>query len=190
MAEWIPPKTNWQAGDIPGAGDFNRSEGNAEYLKEQTDGLKNGSITAGKATNATNANDADTVDGYHAREIWTRVTPSNTTILSSTSHSNAPTTAYSLAKQFQVRYPGRYRISFTVTGAAKVKITLDDQTEGIEKEVATGSTTTLDLPHVPWGGIITVYVARQQSSISTSIYNCYLRGSITTSRPANSILVG
>lgn len=34
MAEWIPPKTNWQAGDIPGAGDFNRSEGNLQHLKD------------------------------------------------------------------------------------------------------------------------------------------------------------
>ena len=55
MAEWIPPKTNWQTVDVPGAGDFNRIEGNTAYLKTQTDGLKNGSITAGKATNATNA---------------------------------------------------------------------------------------------------------------------------------------
>lgn len=55
---WQNPKTNWVAGDIPGAGDFNRSEGNAKYLKEQVDGLKNGSITAGKATNATNATKA------------------------------------------------------------------------------------------------------------------------------------
>ena len=37
---WQNPKTNWVAGDIPGAGDFNRSEGNAEYLKEQVDGVK------------------------------------------------------------------------------------------------------------------------------------------------------
>jgi hypothetical protein len=36
---WQTPKTNWQAGDIPGAGDFNRIEGNTQYLKEQTDGL-------------------------------------------------------------------------------------------------------------------------------------------------------
>lgn len=186
---WQNPKTNWVAGDIPGAGDFNRIEGNTQYLKEQTDGLKNGSITAGKATNATNANNADTVDGYHASEIWTRVTPSNTTILSSTSHSGAPSTDYTIAKQFQVRYPGRYRISFDVAGTAKVKITLDDQTQGIEMDPAP-STVTLDLPHVPWGGIITVYIARKQSSWSVSVYNCYLRGSITTSRPANSILVG
>ena len=34
MAEWIPPKTNWVAGDIPGAGDFNRIEENAKYLKD------------------------------------------------------------------------------------------------------------------------------------------------------------
>ena len=32
---WQNPKTNWVAGDIPGAGDFNRIEGNTEYLKER-----------------------------------------------------------------------------------------------------------------------------------------------------------
>ena len=46
---WQNPKTNWVAGDIPGAGDFNRIEGNTAYLKTQTDGLKNGSIKAGNA---------------------------------------------------------------------------------------------------------------------------------------------
>lgn len=39
MAEWVPPKTNWQAGDVPGAEDFNRIEGNMQHLKEQTDEL-------------------------------------------------------------------------------------------------------------------------------------------------------
>ena len=29
---WQTPKTNWQAGDIPGAGDFNRIEGNIKHL--------------------------------------------------------------------------------------------------------------------------------------------------------------
>ena len=156
MAEWIPPKTNWQAGDIPGAGDFNRIEENTQYL---------------------------------ANEIWTRVTPSNTIILSSTSHSSAPSTNYSIAKQFQVRYQGRYRISFAVSGFAKVKVTMDNQTQGIEMDPAP-STVTLDLPHVPWGGIITVYIARMEAHFLASIYNCYLRGTVTTSRPGNSILVG
>lgn len=190
MANWTTPKVDyWDTPRPVGGEDFKRIEGNTQYLKEQTDGLKNGSITAGKATNATNANNADTVDGYHASEIWARVTPSNTTILSSTSHSWAPTTAYELAKQFQVRYPGRYRISFDVIGEAKVKVTLDDQTQGIEMDPAP-STVILDLPHVSWGGIITIYIARKDSSRSTAVYNCYLKGTIATSRPSNSVLVG
>lgn len=30
---WIPPKTNWPVEDIPGTEDFNRIEGNLQYLK-------------------------------------------------------------------------------------------------------------------------------------------------------------
>ena len=39
MAEWKTPKTNWgQAGQtVPRVEDFNRIEGNTEYLKEQVD---------------------------------------------------------------------------------------------------------------------------------------------------------
>ena len=52
---WQTPKTDWQAGDVPGASDFNRAEGNSEYLKTQTDGLKSGSIKAAKAGYADSA---------------------------------------------------------------------------------------------------------------------------------------
>ena len=31
---WQNPKTDWKAGDIPTASDFNRIEGNIQYLKE------------------------------------------------------------------------------------------------------------------------------------------------------------
>ena len=44
MANWQEPKTTWQAGDIPGAGDFNRIEENEEYLKQQA---KNISVITG-----------------------------------------------------------------------------------------------------------------------------------------------
>jgi len=37
MAEWVPPKTNWQAGDVPGAGDFNRIESNIAVAKSHMD---------------------------------------------------------------------------------------------------------------------------------------------------------
>ena len=70
MAEWIPPKTNWQAGDIPGAGDFKRIEGNAEYLKGQTDELqgevvKRAQIITGQYTG----------NGSSSREISLGFTP-------------------------------------------------------------------------------------------------------------------
>lgn len=34
---WQTPKTDWKAGDIPAATDFNRIEGNAEQLKQDVD---------------------------------------------------------------------------------------------------------------------------------------------------------
>jgi len=35
--EWQTPKTNWATGDIPVADDFNRIEGNTQYLKDEID---------------------------------------------------------------------------------------------------------------------------------------------------------
>lgn len=42
MCAWLPPKTNWgQAGQtVPGAIDFNRIEGNTQYLKDEIDSHK------------------------------------------------------------------------------------------------------------------------------------------------------
>ena len=34
---WQTPKTNWATGDIPVADDFNRIEGNTQYLKDEID---------------------------------------------------------------------------------------------------------------------------------------------------------
>jgi hypothetical protein len=31
---WQNPNTDWKAGDVPTASDFNRIEGNIQYLKE------------------------------------------------------------------------------------------------------------------------------------------------------------
>lgn len=56
MAEWQTPKTDWNVESVPGPGDFRRIEGNTQYLKGQTDGLKNGSVKAGLAKTAENAN--------------------------------------------------------------------------------------------------------------------------------------
>ena len=72
MAEWIPPKTNWQVEDVPGVEDFERSERNTEYLKTQTDGLKSGSIKAAKASNAeyaTNAGYANSAGKFIKGEV-------------------------------------------------------------------------------------------------------------------------
>ena len=60
---WQTPKTDWQAGDIPTPADFNRAEGNSEYLKTQTDGLKSGSIKAAKAIQA------DSVTSYAIGQV-------------------------------------------------------------------------------------------------------------------------
>ena len=38
---WQTPKTNWQAGDIPGAGDFNRIESNIAALLIQLNDIDN-----------------------------------------------------------------------------------------------------------------------------------------------------
>jgi len=44
MGNWINPKLNWAANNVVGAGDFNRIEGNTQYLKETVDTLT-GSVT-------------------------------------------------------------------------------------------------------------------------------------------------
>ena len=37
---WQTPKTDWKAGDIPAASDFNRIEGDTQYLKDEVDSHK------------------------------------------------------------------------------------------------------------------------------------------------------
>ena len=37
---WQNPKTDWKAGDIPAASDFNRIEGDTLYLKDEVDSHK------------------------------------------------------------------------------------------------------------------------------------------------------
>ena len=34
---WQNPKTDWKAGDVPAAPDFNRIEGNTQYIKDELD---------------------------------------------------------------------------------------------------------------------------------------------------------
>ena len=55
MATWRPPKTDYWVTEpvkVVGGSDFQRSEENIKYLKEQTDGIKSGSIKVGKASQA------------------------------------------------------------------------------------------------------------------------------------------
>ena len=102
MAEWIPPKTNWQAGDIPTAADFNRGEGNSEYLKTQTDGLKDGSIPAGEASKI----------GYATSDSIIYVMPvGNNIILASPNSIRAYSGGRSVTKKFRVCRPGTYRVT-------------------------------------------------------------------------------
>lgn len=86
---WQNPKTNWVAGDIPGAGDFNRSEGNSEWLKGQTDELIKRSITR-------------------------VVIPSNEILLSAPLARSTPpsSTVTTLLKRFRLSYPGVYRLYY------------------------------------------------------------------------------
>ena len=46
MAEWNTPKTNWAAGDIPMVDDFNRIEGNIDFLKQDIETKKGAIVNA------------------------------------------------------------------------------------------------------------------------------------------------
>ena len=54
---WQTPKTNWQAADVVSKDDFNRIEGNAQYLKDaalpKTGGTMTGILTAQSNTSYT-----------------------------------------------------------------------------------------------------------------------------------------
>lgn len=78
---WQTPKTDWKAGDIPAASDFNRIEGDTQYLKDEVDSHKaedasttakghvqlNNTVTSTSTTQAATANAVKTVnDGAKA----------------------------------------------------------------------------------------------------------------------------
>ncbi len=78
---WRTPKTDWKAGDIPAASDFNRIEGDTLYLKDEVDSHKaedasttakghvqlNNTVTSTSTTQAATANAVKTVnDGAKA----------------------------------------------------------------------------------------------------------------------------
>ena len=73
---WRTPKTDWKAGDIPAASDFNRIEGDTLYLKDEVDSHKaedasttakghvqlNNTVTSTSTTQAATANAVKTVN--------------------------------------------------------------------------------------------------------------------------------
>ncbi len=73
---WQTPKTDWKAGDIPAASDFNRIEGDTQYLKDEVDSHKaedasttakghvqlNNTVTSTSTTQAATANAVKTVN--------------------------------------------------------------------------------------------------------------------------------
>src|SRR5690554_3624629 len=103
MPEWIPPKTNWQAGDIPGASDFNRVESNIAALES-------GEVMP--------------------RGVLLRVVPSDAVILEANTQRkvsgvNEPVPV----KEFALKYPGTYRFKCelrlpSVSGDKSVSITV------------------------------------------------------------------
>lgn len=38
--DWKPPKTDWETGNAPLPGDFNRIEGNTQEIKNKSDNLQ------------------------------------------------------------------------------------------------------------------------------------------------------
>ena len=82
---WQTPKTNWDSLYIPGAGDFNRIEGNTQFLKEyiEKDGLF--------------------------------ILPSETVILqANTERSRHVTEEAKIVKKFWVKFAGIYKVYFEI----------------------------------------------------------------------------
>lgn len=68
------PKTDWQASDAPGPGDFNRIEGNIKDNHDRLDQIDpDGDGKVSNAVNADYATNADMVDGEHA-SAFARIT--------------------------------------------------------------------------------------------------------------------
>lgn len=190
---WQNPKKNWVAGDIPGAGDFNRIEGNAEYLKTQTDGLKSGSIKAG---------DADTVDGVHARII----VPSTANLLSATAERYTPDsdTKPAILKRFKLGYPGicilRYQYRGGGNPAAPAKFTAElwmnnkkyQEIGSVETGADEYSTYEAEV-RIPFPAM-EIVIWGQSGTSSSSIYrgrvrNAYIRGSLIQIDPNFQVVV-
>lgn len=90
MANWQTPKTDWQAGDIPGAGDFNRIEGDIQWLKE--DAARGGYFIMPSDAVIMTANAERAVEPTANGSNWLR----NSEVV----------------KKFRLKYDGIYRVTF------------------------------------------------------------------------------
>lgn len=91
MADWQTPKTDWQASGIPGAGDFNRIEGNIQWLKED----------AARGSYFIMPSDAVIMTANAERTVATTRDDDNY---------SAPNSA--VVKKFRLKYDGIYRVTF------------------------------------------------------------------------------
>jgi len=99
---WQTPKTDWKAGDVPAASDFNRIEGNTLYSKDEVDTHKaisasttakghvqlNNTVTSTSTTQAATANAVKTVNDAltsHKAENASTTTKGHVQLSSSTS---------------------------------------------------------------------------------------------------------
>lgn len=180
MAEWIPPKTKWLVEDVPGLGDFERIEGNAEYLKEQTDGLKNGSIKAG---------DAKLINGL---PIYARIVPSDTVILSAPADRRAQGHDETVVKRFRLKYPGVYRVKAQMHGGGSSYTAYalfyvgDALFVGEMKANSWGyAPVSRDIVVPGWELTLTIKIRNSNISQYTYIRNVQVCGTLTTAEPAN-----
>lgn len=119
IVEWDPPKIEyWNEPRSVGGKDFKRIEGNTEYLKTQTDGLKSGAVKAGDANKL--GDYAGGVNGHYP--IWHE--PSDTVLVSSTTQRGVNKgDGWKLVKQFWIPHPGRYQVML------EARTSINDKTE-------------------------------------------------------------
>lgn len=115
---WQNPKTDWETGDVPGAGDFNRTEGNTQFLKEYIEGntqYLNNYIEANTQylNNRIEANTQYLKDYIEKDGLF--ILPSETVILqANTERSRHVTEEAKIVKKFWVKFAGIYRVYFEI----------------------------------------------------------------------------
>jgi len=207
---WQNPKKNWVAGDIPGAGDFNRIEGNTEYLKGQTDGLKSGSIKAGNAVKlngqspsyyakqadidglkngSIKAGDAKLINGL---PIYARIVPSDTVILSLPAERRGQGLDETVVKRFRLKYPGVYRVKAQMRGedssyTAYALFYVGDVLPVGEMRANSSEYVPVsgDIVVPGWGLTLTVKIRNYYEYKYTYIRDVQVCGTLTTAEPAN-----